>query len=334
MAEERMFYADLRGHFSPPREPLKVNAGLKLDLAAICLVPPEVTTIEEIIKAQHEGLKELHGQKNLRLIRYPSDLDSIGNGVTGVVCELENPPKDLNIGEENSERDNIKTNLQRLRDAGILIIALAYRELNAFGGGYRYPYARLTPWGDQFLSVCRQVGMIVDLSGAGHQTAWDALIHPTGVTFIASHGACYEVNGCYNPRNLPRAVLRKIAMGGGMVGIYTRTFGLHPSQDLLAHFCHHVEAAVESCGVDAVAIGSDGVYVKQAESVLRLERSDPDRCPPDQLGDLNRPDRMEVLREELSRNDRGEALVFSPEDVAKIMGLNILRFLKRALKST
>lgn len=239
-----------------------------------------------------------------------------------VILGLQHPPLDANANDLEFFRDSL----------GIVFSTIAYQGLNRFGGGFAEPTAQLTWEGRNFLEMMSDAGMILDLSHAGRRTAhevshfvWQAGLE---LPIVATHTGCYGVYP--HDRNLPDVVLREIANTGGIVGIYTMTFGLHESDNSIAPFIAHVRHAVNLLGEDAVVVGSDGIYQtldleEQCKLFLTMkDKIDPDgkfkaRFPADPV-ELNTPDRMTVIENAL-------AGIFPASVVEKIIGGNAHRFL-------
>ncbi len=180
--------------------------------------------------------------------------------------------------------------------------------------------------------------IILDLAHASHQTALDALNtfdnDPLieSLPVLASHAGIYEV--CYNPRNLPVALLKRIVTRGGLVGLYVLTFGLDRYANNLRAFVEHLRYGIRELGYPHIAIGSDAVYKCREENAWRQhteylrEKLDPQNRFhirwPDQPLELNRPDLMDVLNACLAAR-------LGADQAQHILGKNFFEFLSRAL---
>lgn len=332
---ELMYLGDALAFLAPPGKPPKADPLLKLDLAHVTSAPPWITATDKILEAHGLFKEVVLAQSNLHIVLGKDDLKR-GDG-TGIIFGLQSPPHD-------ADRAAIK----RLYDAGIRVTQVAYQDNNHFGGGFLEPETRLTQRGESFLLDCGAQGMIIDLSHAGHETARGVLAFSkenavANLHVFASHTGCFRVYRAFEGpqvpaaaayRNLPDDVLRGIADTGGIVGIYTLTFGLHPRKNDLVPLTQHIAHAIALCGEDAVAIGSDGVYAEQSYAELEKQfgllkvKLDPDGRIgsrfPDQPQELNSPTRMEMLAERITQ-------LTSPSVAEKVIGGNLRRFVSESI---
>jgi membrane dipeptidase len=125
-------------------------------------------------------------------------------------------------------------------------------------GGDRDLALSLSPFGEQVVDRMVELGMIVDVTHCTPPARRQIYeIVGTRRPVIASHVGVYEVNP--NPYNLTDWELKRIADGGGVVGIIFMNYWLMPHQakrglDYLARTIRHV---VNVAGIEAVAIGTD-----------------------------------------------------------------------------
>ena len=143
---------------------------------------------------------------------------------------------------------------------GMRSIGLTHNVNNAAAGGckpndnHRYG---LTDWGRQLLRKMEEMGVLVDtahLSRRGFYELVDVVSRP----FVNSHCCCAHFVDI--ERNLTDEQMKLVADSGGVVAItYVPDFlstGGHEhvtSRDVF----RHLERAVEICGIDHVALGSD-----------------------------------------------------------------------------
>jgi membrane dipeptidase len=213
---------------------------------------------------------------------------------------------------ENSDALEGSVNvLEMLHRAGVRSIGITHNlstwaaagnEESRCGGG-------LTRFGVRMVGEMNRLGMLVDVSHIAERGFYDVLETSTAPV-IASHSCCAAL--CEHPRNLSDAQLRDLARHGGVVSLTFVPMFVDPDwrqehwparpsvQQLLDHLCHAVEVA----GIDHVGIGSD---FDGGGSVLN--------------------DATEYPRITEGLLARG----FSPADVRKILGENVLRVLRGAL---
>lgn len=335
-----MYRADMLAFVAPQGAPPITVQALNVDLLHLTSVPPFIDDSIAAIRANYEFKSVLEGQeyphsaklegfvsndrKRFRLIKSGQQLREPKKGRVDIVLGMQNAPQNLTLSY-----------VRYLRQFGISFMAIAYDRTNRFGGGFLEPNAPLTDDGRRLLEWMATAGVILDLSHAGHRTACQALEfmedESLPLAICASHGGCYDgIGGCSNPRNLLLTVLSDIARLGGMVGIYTLTFGLHNSDDTLAPFVAHLKEAVCVCGTNCVGVGTDGVYQIRALANWHdhfdwmNKKLNPDErfTPrwPDQPLALNRPDRMDVVADAL--REAG----FSEFETARMIGLNFRDF--------
>jgi membrane dipeptidase len=201
----------------------------------------------------------------------------------------------------------------------------------------------LSPFGEEVVREMNRLGMLVDLSHVSVETMDDALRISTAPV-IASHSSCEAL--APHPRNVPDALLRRIADNGGvvMVNFYSgyllaegaeivaesadvrRELRARHGDDVEAYraamrawrdehpipsgtihdMVDHIDHVVAVAGIDHVGLGSDYDGVGQL---------------PEQLEDVSSYPRItQVLL------DRG----YSEAEVRKVLGLNALRALREA----
>jgi microsomal dipeptidase-like Zn-dependent dipeptidase len=144
-------------------------------------------------------------------------------------------------------------NLDALFEAGFRMIGLAHFFDNEYGGSaHGVEKGRLSELGRATLLRMEELGILVDLAHlapAALEEALDLLEKPT----VVSHGG---VKGtCNNLRTLSDAHVRRIAAGGGVVGIgywEVAVCGTEPR-----HVVDAIRYVVDLVGDDHVALGSD-----------------------------------------------------------------------------
>jgi membrane dipeptidase len=191
-------------------------------------------------------------------------------------------------------------NLARLDDAGFRMIGLAHFFDNDFAGSaHGARKYGLTDKGRELVREMERRKILVDLAHASAQTIADVTAMATRPVVVSHTG----VRGtCDNRRNLSDEQLKRIAATGGVIGIgYWETATCGTDARSIARAIRY---AVSVVGVDHVALGSDfdGAVV----------------LPFDVTG-------LPLVTQALL--DAG----FSEQEIAKIMGGNVLRLLQQEL---
>ena len=161
----------------------------------------------------------------------------------------------------------------------------------------------LSPFGFRVIQEMNRLGIIVDVSHASRKTCLQA-VEASSAPIMASHSCVYNLKAI--PRNLTDQEILAIASKGGLVqisiGRYFLSF-LPKEQVGLSHLMEHINYAVNLVGVDHVGIGSD---FDGGGGIVGVEN----------MGKMTAITR--ALLEE----------GYSPEDIAKIWGGNILRVME------
>ncbi len=157
----------------------------------------------------------------------------------------------------------------------------------------------LTPLGRQVVERMQKLGIIVDLAHASSQTVTDVLAMATRPVVVSHTGVAAT---CPGPRNLTDEQLKAIAANGGVVGIgywdaAVCTLGA-------ASIARAIRHAVNVAGIDHVGLGSD---------------FDGATSTPFATDGL-----VEITQALMDQQ-------FTPEDIGKIMGWNVLRLLGKGL---
>ncbi|MEX2150469.1 MAG: membrane dipeptidase [Steroidobacteraceae bacterium] len=236
-----------------------------------------------------------------------------------------------------------ETDLARLEEfhrLGIRIVQPTYNRRNLLGDGCLEPAnAGLSKAGVEAIERMNELGILVDLSHCGRQTAADAIRHSKKPVAFTHTGSAALAD---HPRNRTDAELRAVADQGGVSGIYFMPFLSAGRQPTAADVIRHLEHMIEVCGEDHVSIGTDGglsaEVVDQAfkDNHIRFVRqrraagiSAPAETEEGYLfaAELNTPRRLETLAEMLVSKGH------SSTRVEKILGRNLLRVLSETWKT-
>lgn len=191
----------------------------------------------------------------------------------------------------------------------------------------------LTPFGKNIIRRMNQLGMIVDTAHMNDEGFWDTVKVCDGPV-IDSHSGVRAVCDTYS-QNISDERLKALAETGGVLGVSVYDLamisrekieaGIRPTAD---DFVNHVEYVIDKVGIDHVAMGSDhfpdhGFYPLPGwcEGTVYIGERDSYY-----IEDIKEDDGFGLLTEALMR--RG----YKEEEIAKIMGGNLLRIYKEVLK--
>ena len=178
------------------------------------------------------------------VVRTGSDLAAAErDGALGVILATE--------GAHPLEGD--LANVDRLYDAGFRMLGLQHFFDNELGGSlHGISNAGLTEFGRAAVISAEKTGMIIDVAHSSEAVVRDVLAI-TAAPLVVSHTGMR--GHCDNDRNFSDDLMREIAARGGLVGIgFWDGAVCEPS---LASIARAIDYAIETLGVDHVALGSD-----------------------------------------------------------------------------
>jgi membrane dipeptidase len=229
--------------------------------------------------------------------------------------------------------------LDELYRQGIRIVQPTYNRRNLLGDGcLEAANAGLSKAGFEAIERMNALGVLVDLSHCGRQTAADA-IKASKKPVAFTHTGSAALND--HPRNRTDAELRAVAEKGGVSGIYFMPFLSEGRQPTAADILRHLEHMIEVAGEDHVSIGTDGFvstevvdakFKEQFAGFIRERQAagiaSPGETPEGYLfaNELNDPRRFETLADMLSARGHADARI------EKILGRNLVRVFKDAWK--
>ena len=227
------------------------------------------------------------------------------------------------------------TNLDRLdtlQGLGVRVVQLTYNNRNLSGDGALEPAnAGLSKLGRKTIERIEKNRQLLDLSHGGQRTIAEAIAAAKRPLTI-SHTGCRALND--NPRNVWDAELKALADRGGVVGIYWMPFLVPTGKPMAADLVRHMAHAVDVCGEDHVAIGTDGMLSKTviddkaraAQKKMFEDRSAKGIAAPGEgpdvftiIPDLDSHLRFRLLSDALAKAGWTEARI------DKVLGGNLLR---------
>ncbi len=198
--------------------------------------------------------------------------------------------------------DGNLANVDTLYAAGFRMMGLTHFFDNELGGSaHGVSHAGLTPFGRDVVTRMEQLGIIVDLAHTSPQMKVDVLAMATRPV-VVSHGGVAAT--CPGPRNLTDDQLRAIAANGGLVGIGYWDGAV--CEMTVSSIVKAIRHAATVMGVQHVALGSDfdGATTEPWDTRALV-----------------------LVTEGLLQSG------FSPDDVRRIMGGNVLALLTMLLPS-
>jgi membrane dipeptidase len=227
--------------------------------------------------------------------------------------------------EEKPER------IATFRRLGVRIMQLTYNNRSIFGDGCLEPgNAGLSKAGIAAVQRMNELGVAGDLSHSGYRTTSEGIAKSAKPVLI-SHSGCAAVYA--HPRNKPDEILKALADRGGYFGVYLMPYLVaSPTVPTREHVLDHLVHAINVCGADHVGIGSDGAIQKTVLTPEQKDAFDKDIARRKQLGigapgedrypyvpDLNGPDHMQVIADELAKRGQSSSVI------EKVLGANFQR---------
>ncbi len=231
--------------------------------------------------------------------------------------------------------ENELDRLDLLYGFGLRSIGITYSESNALGSGLKEERdGGLTSFGKRAVDRMNKLGLLIDCSHTGDQTALDTIKHSAKPIILSHIGA----KALWNTNRLaPDDVLKACADKGGVIGIeaaphttLTPTKRKHNLDAVMEHF----EYIKDLVGIDHVTLGPDTLYGdhvglhKAYTAALSLKASKSQGKPGMEYEPVPFVDGLEnptegsynLVRWLVKHN-------YSEEDIAKVMGKNTLRLL-------
>ena len=215
---------------------------------------------------------------------------------------------------------------------GVRMMGICYSESNGLGSGLKEARdGGLTKFGQKVVRRMNKLGMTIDVSHCGDRTSLDTIEYSEKPILMSHVGA----RALWNTNRLkPDDVLKACAEKGGVIGIeaaphttLTHKHPLHSIDSVMEHF----EYIANLVGIDHVAFGPDthfGDHVglhRQLRSLMSIGESHAGETfeEVDYVKGLENPAECfpNIVRWLVKHG-------YSREDIAKVIGTNVLRVLK------
>lgn len=207
---------------------------------------------DDIVYDMGIRLSDFAHQDFAMVVRRVGDIDTaMTTGRIGVVFTL----------EAATPIENELDRLDILYGFGVRCMGLVYSEANALGAGLKEARdGGLTQLGRQAVRRMNQLGIAIDVSHTGDQTALDAIELSEKPIFITHAGARSLWN---TPRMKPDEVITACAQRGGVFGVeaapHTTLTDRH-KQHSIDSYMEHFEYIANLVGIDHVAFGPDTLF--------------------------------------------------------------------------
>lgn len=225
-----------------------------------------------------------------------------------------------------------------LHGFGLRSLGVTYSESNALGNGLKEDRdAGLTKFGRRAVERMNKVGLLIDASHCGDQTALDTA-EVSEKPIVLSHVGAQSLWNI--PRLVPDRLMEAVAAKGGVIGIeaaphttLTQRNPVHTLESFMEHF-EYVKALV---GIDHVGFGPDTVYGDHVGlhhtyvAALSLKDSKRSKDPNQTFDEVEYVEGLENPTEGSTNIVRWLVRAgYSDEDIEKVMGGNALRVMEEA----
>lgn len=230
--------------------------------------------------------------------------------------------------------ENELDRIEILYGLGARMMGITYSESNSLGSGLKEKSdGGLTTFGKAAVERMNKIGMAIDVSHTGDQTAIDVIEASNKPIFISHIGA----RSLWNIKRLkPDDVLKACAAKGGVIGIeaaphttITKRHNRHGIDSYMEHF----EYIKDLVGIDHVTFGPDTLYGDHVglHGLFSTAMSIAENTAGDQFEHVPYVEGLENPTEASWNIVRW--LIkhgYSDEDMGKVLGGNTLRLLKEA----
>lgn len=219
---------------------------------------------------------------------------------------------------------------------GLRLMGITYSESNALGSGLKESAdGGLTAFGRKAVERMNKVGMAIDVSHVGPRTALDVVAVSSEPIFISHVGA----RALWESKRLAADELLTACAGkGGVIGVeaapHTTLTEKHRTHSIVS-FMEHFKYIVDLVGIDHVAFGPDTIYGDHVglHRALLGKLSLKDILGTQSFEEVDYVQALENPTESSKNIIRW--LVkdnYSDEQIAKVLGGNILRVLRQVWK--
>lgn len=226
-------------------------------------------------------------------------------------------------------------------ELGIRVIQLTYNKANYLGTGATESIDRgLTDFGKEAIIEMNRLGIIVDLSHCSYQTAIDAM-KLSKQPVIYSHANVKAITD--NPRNKTDEELKILKQLDGVIGL--SPWGPlcwkkeNKQQPTLDDYLDHIDYVANFIGIDYVGFASDNTIDYSADEKGTTEQS---LLYPSVVGEYNKYVGIDP-KVRHARDSKGIHEIhniinglskrgYKEEDIAKFLGNNFLRVIKKVWK--
>ena len=286
-----------------------------------------------ISERDFEGTIKMLGWLEAQIEKYPGALTMVRQPADIARAKRENKVGIIPGFQYTAFFEEDTGRIGMFRNLGVRIMQITYNNRNAFGDGCLEPgNAGLSKAGTAVIKQMNDLGIAVDLSHSGYRTTSEGIAASSKPVLI-SHSGCAAVYA--HPRNKPDEILKSLADRGGYFGVYLMPYLVaSPTVPTREHVLNHLEHAINVCGEDHVGIGSDGSIQKVVLTPEQKVEFEADIARRKKLGigapgedrfpyvpDLNGPDHMEIIAQELARRGQPASVI------TKILGANFQRVL-------
>lgn len=233
-------------------------------------------------------------------------------------------------GADVFERDlRYITILEKLH---VKIVQLTYNQQGLLGSGVYEPVDHgLTRFGEQCIYEMNRVGILIDLSHVGHNTALDA-INTSEQPVIFSHSSAQAI--CSHKRNCPDHLIRALVPKGGVICVCPHSVMTDDDQSkwpTVDRFIDHIVHIANIAGIDHIGIGTD--RWKRSTLYAKMGRIRFDRTLPGWFGAFNDEEKQVKGFNYFDKWDNFASHMlargFTDEEVKKVLGGNLMRVFKQ-----